>query len=259
MIRRDLIVKELNDLKITKFEGYYWYFYCTIIEELAVAKPGSSQVHLANRINNYLNVEHSNQHKKEFFMLAVIEFKTPRSLTAAENFIKKNNSDRFDVFKDQPRALEQYQLKPFWDEIKPYLTNFPFAIKSYINPHADRIVSEVVKSQLIPYKTISYKHRYSQEKNSPSDIIEKTKLTSEPNWLRKINNINNDPHCIQNIIGIGPKTVEAFVYIINEKPITNVSINAARDDITSRTKNYNSVFSCKAKYNSVIQWILCQS
>lgn len=37
----DDIEKELDNLKIIKFDGCYWYFYCLLMDDMAIAKPGS--------------------------------------------------------------------------------------------------------------------------------------------------------------------------------------------------------------------------
>ena len=93
-----------------------------------------SILNLKNRIYNYLNVEHNAQKKDNFHLLAVLQFKNKQSVKKAEDFIKICNCSN--IFIDQPSSLEQYQLRPFWDQIEQFLNKFPFCIKSYINPDA---------------------------------------------------------------------------------------------------------------------------
>lgn len=161
MITFNEIERQLTKLGIdsNNYDKYYWYFYSVTINGLAVAKPGSSTVNLLKCIYNYINVEHSNQKITNFSVIAVIEFNQKKSLVAAEKFVKENNNICFNVFKNQPYYLEQYQLKPFYDEIKKYLEKFPFSSKSYINPNADDIITNVSRLQKILYLTTNYQYK----------------------------------------------------------------------------------------------------
>jgi hypothetical protein len=73
---------------------------------LLSVKPGSSTVNILDRIDKYINKEHSNQKISNFNLIAVIEFVRSKSVKVAENFIKQNTDARFNVFINQPQQLE---------------------------------------------------------------------------------------------------------------------------------------------------------
>ena len=158
MVSHSEIKTELNKLNIneTDYTKNYWYFYAVMIDGMAIAKPGSSTVNILDRIYTYINKEHANQKISNFNLIAVIEFARSKSVKIAENFIKQNTDARFNVFINQPAQLEQYQLKNFYDEIKNYLTIFPFSSKSYINQNASGIIINMIKLQKISYLTTLY-------------------------------------------------------------------------------------------------------
>lgn len=185
MVSRSEIKTELNKLNIneTDYAKNYWYFYAVMIDGMAVAKPGSSTVNILDRIYTYINKEHANQKFSNFNLIAVIEFARSKSVKNAENFIKQNTDARFDVFINQTTQLEQYQLKNFYDEIKDYLTNFPFSLKSYINQNASEIITNIIKLQKISYQTTLYQ-------SNTIDIKQKT-ITKTPS-IKVCNTSNNE-------------------------------------------------------------------
>jgi len=156
MISRSEIKADLNKLNISDYTKNYWYFYTIIIDDMAIAKPGSSTVNILDRIYKYINKEHSNQKISNFNLIAVIEFVRSKSVKVAENFIKQNTDARFNVFINQPQQLEQYQLRNFYDEIKDYLVNFPFSSVSYINKNASEIIKNMIKLQKKSYLSTLY-------------------------------------------------------------------------------------------------------
>lgn len=244
MVSLDLITKELKSIKLTDFKKKYLYIYAVMLNGLAVAKQGSSQVNVAERIYNYLNKEHSNQQKGKFFMLAALEFPIKTAVTSAENFLKKNITCKFNVFNDQPQALEQYQLQPYWLSISPYLKNFPFSTALYINDNADELISQLCKEQKIDYESIPYVQRQNSDNS-------KNKLS----WIKKVDDINKDPSCIEQISGIGNVSVKAFKHIILKKHLPISSLDDACHDIEVRIKEYNAQFGRRAKYDAVIKWL----
>lgn len=183
MVSRDKIRNELNKLNIaeTDYGKNYWYFYAAMINGMPVAKPGISTVNILDRIDTYLNKEHSNQKKYVFKMIAVIEFPRKRSLAAAEKFIKENNDARFNIFNDQPAQLEQYQLKPFYEEVKEYLNNFPFSSRSYINKSASKIIDDFIWAQTTKYLSTNYEKKESKKEYKKEETrFKKTDVPAKP-------------------------------------------------------------------------------
>lgn len=191
MISRNRIKKQLEYLKITDYTKNYWYCYAITLNGMAVAKPGRSSVNLLDRIYQYINVEHSNQKIENFFLIAVIEFDRKKSLIAAENFIKENTDRRFNVFKNQPSQLEQYQLKPFFDEINKHFINFPFSTKSYLreDKYVTRIVNYILSKHETPYLSLEYEslEKPLEQKEITKVMIPKTTFSGKSNTKVNIN------------------------------------------------------------------------
>jgi hypothetical protein len=283
MISQDLICDQLDFMGVCgdAMGKKYLYMYCLLINGLPVLKPGRSEVHLAKRIHRYLNVEHMNQAKSHFNILAIIEFDNTKKLKNAETFIKNIVTGEYNIFSNQPFALEQYQLVPLWNELKSSLENFPFSKKVYIMPKCNIIVKYLASLQITPYGVIDYESRASTKlivhcqascaqkqlihpddensddvsldnKNSANDSLADE---SSEGWFKKVNSLNINPHSVQKIKGMGPVSAEAFIIALKKSPISIKSFSSACADITAKIQKYNRETGHCARYNALITWL----
>lgn len=108
----------------------YLYMYHVILDDKQALKIGYSSVKLDKRICQYLNVEHIEQMKSGFRMLAVLEFDDIENLKNAERMLK-TGLKKHPLNKGQNGNTEQYEFATAWPLINDKLDSVWFVTKVY--------------------------------------------------------------------------------------------------------------------------------
>jgi hypothetical protein len=149
------------------------YFYALELDGKMCIKPGKSKQELSKRIKQYLFKEHLDKSKNmdTFMIAAVYEFDSEDVMKSAEGLIK-SGFKKYPLNEGQNGNIEQYTLEPAWNFFKEFINNMPFKINSWIHPHVDIAINNLITMEKVKKNTATAKFRLGLlHNNQTTDIV----------------------------------------------------------------------------------------